>query len=486
MQPIFLQKFSSRICREAVIVASNDSNTSVFFWPTIFTALSDPPAALFLLSAIWLLGLSYFMPRKSKIAALAIGGFCIGISAWIRAFYLYPLLFGVLAGCLVSLFNFRKNASCFLLLLALIMPGIQLSNTYHHSSNISYIDKKLTDFWNDEHLSSPYIGYDTLFPMKSNFYSSQYCEVRAGLLDSFSAGDYSSILCLVTNRIAFYLGSYRSSTFIFSNIKNRLFFQSVQDVGQEEHRYPGFSLWIRSNLDWQQNVAPDPLGWMGENMGAEKMTVQSEMAASATYVQQSVPLAGNKHYTFSVWVWSDQAEDMQISLSQQGWEDAPLAFSNIAINTKPQRFSVTGKTDRFGHYTVRIGSPQQSVGPVFGSSVSDSFYAWGAQLEEGKAMTDYAGIENLAAAGDRTLSPKLLIINLAALIMALLFLFQTRKLFLFQPVGITAVVVVAASLAEALIIIPEQRFAVVFMVTIWVLAIGQCLLWLSPQDSAPA
>ncbi|HSC75598.1 MAG TPA: hypothetical protein VLB90_05095, partial [Pseudomonadales bacterium] len=126
----------------------------VFLWPTIFTSLSDPPAALFFLNGIWLLLLSYQKPTIEKIFFLLVAGLFLGFSAWIRAFYFYPVLVGVFLCCLSALTKPRRNFAYAIMLSALIPLGFQFSNTYSQYGKWSYFSGNAANDVSNMHLTS--------------------------------------------------------------------------------------------------------------------------------------------------------------------------------------------------------------------------------------------------------------------------------------------------------------------------------------------
>ncbi|HSC75022.1 MAG TPA: hypothetical protein VLB90_02155, partial [Pseudomonadales bacterium] len=387
---------------------------------------------------------------------------------------------------------------------------------------------------------------------------------------SLQAGDYSSLFCLLGNRAAFYLATYRPVNYLYYSIKNQLFTTTTQNVGDED-------LWHRGNLDVQANVAPDPQG----GMTADKMTVPpaqqyvetyvspwaelpgntdytfsvwlwsdtpadiqlaitrrsdglavaSTMAAitqqprrffvsaktitageynvtfglppsaadvhvealppaafyawggqidegtaateyrGGTYLARSVVLVGNIDYTFSVWLWSDTPTDIQLALMHTA-DDAVIATTMAAVTRQPQRFSITGRTTALGQYTVIIGSRSSGSTIRFGASPFDSFYIWHSQLEEGTAVTEYAGFEPVVGSQVRNWHVWLLLANGMALILMFLYIIRFKRIWLCEPAGLAVTAMAGAVFAEALAIIPEQRFCIAFMVLIWLFALG--------------
>ncbi|HSC75024.1 MAG TPA: hypothetical protein VLB90_02165 [Pseudomonadales bacterium] len=441
-----------------------------FFWPIVFTTLSDPPSSLFLLNGFWLLLFSCLLSGRKQLFFLVFASLFLGLAGWIRAFYFYPVLVGIMAGCLVILISPRRKFWHLLLLFALIPPGFQFANTYQQSGSLAFLDSRVSNDWSNIHLTSDVVGYDSIFQNQGYYSSSRYCEIRAGFLPSLQQKDYSSLFCLLGSRASFYLATYRSMNYIYPDIKNQLFAMTIEDIGNEKY-------WFTSNLDRQANAALDPRG----GMTADKMTAQSVQEYGNTYLAQWVALPGNTDYTFSVWLWSDTPTEIQLAFTRHS-DESMIASTMATLTKQPQRFSVSGKTSHFDEYSVIIGSQPSTAPVLFGSRPSDSFYAWGAQLEQGAVMTEYAGVEPIVATDIRPWHPILLAANCLAIVLALLFVWHARKIFLLEPAGFVVTATIGATFAEGLIIIPEQRFFVAVMVAIWILATGYALTLLAKPD----
>ncbi|HQQ73951.1 MAG TPA: hypothetical protein PK031_02250 [Pseudomonadales bacterium] len=440
----------------------------VFFWPTIFTSLSDPPATLFLLNGFWLLLIACLKSSSKKIFFLITGSLCLGLSAWIRAFYFYPLLAGIAICCIAILIYPRRNFVYALILCALIPPGFQFANTYAQSGKWSYFNTQETSNLTSMHLTSMFIGYDTLLPASSYFSQPQYCQIRSGILASLQEKDYSSLLCLMSHRIGFYLATYRSSTFIYPTIHNRLAPESIENIGSN-------NAWENHYLAIQANVTADPFG----GITAEKLMPEPHVS-EGPFTSQHVALHGNTDYTFSIWLWSDKPINLQLLLKQYS-SDTVISSAIITLTQQPQRFHITGKTLGFGEYSASIETLPSGKTVSLHPSAADAFYAWGAQLEEGAAMTEYAGIEPLEGNDIRGWHLWLLLVNGVALTLALLYIIRFRQIWLYEPAGLAVTAIAGAVFAEALIIIPEQRFCAAFIVLIWLLASGYVFSALTRQ-----
>lgn len=470
---VICPQFSPRTTSKIAVVITSLLIHLFFFQPTILTSLSDPPSSFLLLNGLWLLLFSTLLSGFRQLLLLIFSCLLLGCAAWTRAFFFYPVLVGVLIGCVAILVNPRRKIRYVLLLCALFPPACQFASTYRETGTLAYLNSGSSNSWTNTHLTSDVVGYDTVFQIQGYYHMARYCNVNAGLLPSLQQKDYSSLLCLLGNRAAFYLATYRRVNYIYPNIKNQLFTTTIENVGDE-------SFWLRQNLDMQADVGPDPHG----GMTADKMTVHSPSPDGGAYVAQWVALPGNTDYTFSVWLWSDTSSCIPLTLTRHS-DDRVIATTIARVTSHPQRFYVSGKTLQFDKYSVIIGALPSTTTAAFGSSPSDSFYAWGAQLEEGTHMTEYAGAEPLVGSDIREWHPLLLATNLLALILALLFVIRARTMLLSEPSGLAATAIAGAIFAEALVIIPEQRFCAAFMVIIWLFASGFVLSTLARSARSP-
>ena len=179
---------------------------AVVFSPVIFNSISDAPAALFSLLAIWLLLLNE-INRSDSSLMLGISGMLFGFSAWIRAFYLYPVLatFGVFGLCWIK----KRNRSYreLILLVAMIPIGLQFSATYIRYRYLSYINREDVNEWSQKHLEDQHQGYDTLLPPQGYYWSANCAIGGAG-------NSVRNSICLIAQKFVFYFGSYAPRTYL--------------------------------------------------------------------------------------------------------------------------------------------------------------------------------------------------------------------------------------------------------------------------------
>lgn len=450
------------------LAASSIGIHFLFLAPVIFTTLSDPPAALFLLIGAWGLLLSCFISGTKQFLLILFASLSLGGAAWIRAFYLYPVM-ACIGICLLALIcSPRRKWSHVLIVFALTLPGLQFYNTYSITGSWAYFAGNEADRWTNSHLNSPLIGYDTLFPNGGHMWRPRVCAAYIGIIPSLQARDYSSLLCILANRWGFYAATYVPTNYIYPDTKNRLYRDTVEEIGGD--------MWPQQNLDWQANTSKDPFG----NMTADRLIPKPYGLIDGAYVSQWVPLPANKEHTFSAWLWAENPTTISLAMTRHK-DGKLLACTSFGVTQQPERFSITAKTIGNSEYGVLIGTPPSSCNDKLASGfpqLTTPFYAWGAQLEEGAQMTEYAGIKFLENDSIRVWHVWLLVGNGLALLAAILFIIRARAVFLLEPAGLTVSALIAAIFAEALLIIPEQRFAITFMICIWLLASAHLFFWL--------
>ena len=435
---------------------------AIFLWPTIFNTLSDPPSSLLLLTSIWFLILAHCNARQRLVAVMQFlaAGFCMGFAVWLRAFYLYPVFIGLGAYFLLWLFSRNKKIRDLLLLAALFPIGVQYIVMHNAYGTYSYLKEETASSWSAMHLNQPFVGYDTIFPRNDYVWHPQHCNSNVGIQNGMLAKDYNGVGCIIMERLYFYLGTYESRTYIFSDKTNQLVSRYVESIGAPKTDWRTVGLQFESDVVMAAN---------GENT-ADKLTVTTASPGGKGDVVMWVMLAGNASHTFSVWLWSPIAKTINLAIKRHD-DDAIIALQQFTLTPEPTRYSITGTTLDTAVYDVDIGrTPYKNAGISFGTQPGDFFYAWGAQLEAGASMTEYNPSGAAGPDSVRKWRPALLILNLSMLIMAFVAIIKSKEFWLQQRTGICILIIMIASAAESVAIIPEQRFAIGWMIFFWLLA----------------
>lgn len=204
----------------------------VFLGAPCLNSLSDAPAAALLLSGLWLTCIT--IAERRGPAAAGLSGLLIGLSAFMRLSYLYPVL--IMGAAFVVVAAYRRSvpairAAAFVM--ALIAPlCIQVGRTHAHTGSWSYIDPGMNALLKSLHFDSVLYGYDTIVPAWKGpppeqrrpasdlvvlteglaaGYDARSCfgEV-SGLIPALQHADFAGAMCLVAKRQSFYFGSYAS------------------------------------------------------------------------------------------------------------------------------------------------------------------------------------------------------------------------------------------------------------------------------------
>ena len=192
-----------------------------FFWPTIFTALADPPASLLLLIGGWLLIFASLNKQRWLVGVqFFLSGLCLGFSVWMRAFYLYPVIFGLAVYFFIWAFSKEKKIQELLLLLILLPIGVQYATMNKTYGAYSYLNAEKTRDVSRMHLNSLIVAYDTVLPGSGYSWMPRRCGVNSGIFDGVQHGDYKSVACMIFSRLDFYLGTYNQTTYLQANINN--------------------------------------------------------------------------------------------------------------------------------------------------------------------------------------------------------------------------------------------------------------------------
>lgn len=186
-----------------------------FLYPVLRVSLSDAPASLLILIAVWLLLISCAqkLPGFTRCALI---GLSLGLAAWLRVFFLYPVLLAVLVGVLILLPKHKLAATG--LLLVLLPIAIQFFSTWSHTGSYSYLAPKISSNMSAFHLNDRRAGYDTVLAGDRTY--NWYSSCHRGITAAIKVGDWRSLGCLVTDRLHFYLGSYSARTYAQTGIAN--------------------------------------------------------------------------------------------------------------------------------------------------------------------------------------------------------------------------------------------------------------------------
>jgi len=436
------------------------------FWPTIAVSLSDTPAAIFLLIGIWSLFLSQGERRASWLW-WGLAGLSFGMAAWIRVFYLYPVLLVLLLWLVVSLARFRQRKSGLIILVALIPILTQVFFTYREYNRIGFLSSSAEKQYSSMHLTMSAAGFDTVMPGAGYFWMPP-CGKKIGISVALEQRDFVTLGCLLWGRLNFYMGSYAKETYMFAT-HNKLHPGSIEEVGNPAD-------WGLEGLTF----SPFNPGGITEKKASKLVTNRLAGEGDRTFFQW-VSTRANIPHTFSVWMWAADVDTLDMILYQHP-ENLELARKTVTVTTEPTRFFVTATPIRNEWIGLKVGATLQN--PVsFGQRNQAELYVRGAQLEWAETPGEYE-YPIVVNTDFRIWSFLFLMANIFAVIVACFFLWIFRPMISFEVFSI--VLLAALCLGEALVIVPEQRFVIVPLTIVWMVALTGVGVWVSQWRIARA
>lgn len=435
-------------------------------WPTFFNSLADTPASLLLIEGLLL---ALLATRDARTGLFFAAGLFLGCSTLLRAAYFHPLC---AAGLLFFLFWFWQNVvlkkkvlrnSIFILSFTLPML-LQFYASWKNMQQWSFLSRDQTHVQFDAHLNSAVVGYDTLL-IESSYYWAPPCAPSKGVLTGIREGNTNGLLCLLTHRIYFYLGSYAPHTFHGDDNKNFISNGFAEEIGH-------ISTWTSHNMHSKLRAARAPSG----EMKASLLQPQTTGIDNEAYVQSSslLPLVAGT-YRYSVWLWVAENQlpasvhiqffSKTLARDTKDWRYHAIGQQTADLTSQPQQFFFDANLPESGYLVARL-SPMAEI------------LAWGAMLEAANTSTGYVKSQQLLyspigstteqSGHERQFSKILLAANLAVVLISFVFLTSSYKKTL-SPVYIFVGALLILVLIEALLILPEQRFLQAALAMHWIL-----------------
>lgn len=430
-----------------------------FFWPFMHVLLADAPAGLMATIGIFSYLIGSNTVRWPAAAWLILGGIGLGMSAWMRSFYLYPVVIVLALHMLYWVFNQKRRSAELLLLAALIPILIQFNMTWQRYQEWSFIAPKDSVTWKAIHLSDSGIGYDTLLPFNP-YRIFPKCEfIPGGMKSAWEYKSLSTFWCYTSRRIAYYWGSDNRKAYVQMKNGTNLF-----AYGERMDTLPIWSP-VGVAVAADAELAPD-----GKKTAEKISFLESTSPDDEPHRRLKVgfmPTVVGPH-TLSIWLWSPIAKELVIRW-EQAYTREQLKELTVKLTPEPVRYQLTADFP-MEYFLLQIGSDGISSSEI-GSAPGEYFYAWGLQLERGAVMTDYSFNDDPAQY--RLWSPLLLICNLLAFALAMLLIFPIIK-HKQMPV-LMALLFFGLMFGEALLILPEQRFVIAANTIMWLLAWISCL-----------
>lgn len=439
-----------------------------FLFPVLHTSLSDTPAGLLALIGTWLLLMS---PEgiKTQILTFGMAGLALGLAAWLRAFYLYPVLLGLAFWLFLAPWK-DKNSRVYLTILTAIIPiGAQYCATFNASHTISYLEPEISSDWSMVHLDSTITGYDTILPFDYHTWYAP-CKIYSSPLRAIQTVDIKSMACVIAGRIQFYLGSYSPHPYLPP------FEHELPDVAISD--FNPLSTEKSAINQTKKNIA---LGKLEEiQITDEKnnhQTVQAQKVWKPSSdrtgsLTQRVYLERGNTYYFKLFFWSE-SDLHSIDIDIINTHDQKImAHTNVLLVPfkAPMRLNESftkAQIDQNGFYEIMITSkhpghtdPLFKAAREYGLMLNNGiFYAWGAQLMK-KSYTEPTS---------RRWSNTILIANILAILMALIAITVFIRQKNMHQASICFIPVLCFALS--ILIVPEQRFIIFPIIFSWWLGV---------------
>lgn len=471
----FIRPFMFNKLQLLVLFLASITVHFIFFLPVLFHTLADAPAGLLALCGFWLLCLGH--TRQSNAWTYAAAGICLGMAAWLRIFYLYPLLLVMAFYALRQVVSTKKKGELDFIFMALLPLVIQYSSTYHIAGHFSYVSKQESASWKSIHLTDSAIGYDTVMPAKDipeqahRYYSD--CSINfPGIIGAWQQGAYSDAVCIVLHKVNFYFGSYMPRTYITypSEFLDDDSPRNLLSFGQQFNKSP---IWQAYGLSILIDADSSPINPIDHT--ADRMEVVQEKPNGSGAIFQGYSPQESAVYTFSVWLWTSMPVPKTISLAVlENPDDTLISQEVFELSSLPSRYHVTAEMSQGNRYKLLIGAVEGSPTSM-GTEQGDFFYAWGAQLDAATGPLDY--VPEIDVGLQRMWSATILVLNVFASLIALgicLICIQ-RKIW----GAVAAFLFLIAIFGQALFVVPEQRFLVVFHTVVWWLTMAAAIIILS-------
>jgi len=423
-----------------------------FFYPVLRHSLADAPAGLLFLTGFWLFILGAL---KDQWRFYLLSGLCFGLAAWMRSFYLYPILFLVAASIVIAVIRPQTHLKKIVLSIALIPIALQFFMVHAKLGYFSYLGDYESREWTERHLVSNWSGYDTDLSTAEGYVWLSPCgKESGGLVQVWQQKNFDGMVCLLVEKTRFYLGSYLPSTYLtpppeFVKRYNKL---------KHSERLENIWVWWSGNMVIEADTANNPEGLME----ADKLAVkQAQATGNTSAIHQMFGPVTRTPYNVSAWLWSPQP--VSVTMGIYSIQHQLIAHQTVTLSDQPVRYSIafTPTTEEL-HY-LALGA-LQDIPASFGTTENSHFYAWGVQVTESADLLPYEKelmLDKQRIWSDLLLFANVLVVCLAMLVLLLGFksIRMLDRLFLLGLLG--------SIYGLALLLIPEQRFVIPFVVACW-------------------
>ena len=406
---------------------------AAFLWPTFFYSLTDTPAALLILCAIFLLLILQNSNAKFRGVGYFFIGLILGCAEGLRIFYLYPLLAFLALYLIISVLQKKREWRRFYLLSALLPVLLQNYATFLYSREIAHMPASPTmRFWSNMHYDSIYTGYDTLIPAEGYPWFISPCAAQQGLRASWHKHDWQQISCLIAGRMYFLLGSYSQQTYFERNditIGDTALTGNLADIGA---------------ANWENPYSS----------GGTIFQATAVAGNNIWHVDSQTNLPGTP-ITLALTTQSDETST-QLIMRIQKLDGQILAEKIIPMTLKPARHFLHANIPAAGAYVITVGTEKTHPAPFI-------FQFGDLRLTPSSAEEDYPVDPN------KVRYWSLIILSIQIMII-LLFVVTVLKKSKHQPEWLAIAALPLLIIAQSPMVIPEQRFIIVSEICFWLAA----------------
>ncbi|TNF32943.1 MAG: hypothetical protein EP312_10540 [Gammaproteobacteria bacterium] len=397
---------------------------------------------------------------RGRMGWLVFSGTCFGLAAFIRVFYLYPVL--IMASLYFLLWLRHRNWRELGFAVLFIPILFQVYGTWKEEGVFSYLAPDESDYWKSAHFSSRATGYDTVLPFDAYQWFSECAVDYGGLQGAWQQRAWHGLGCILWNRYRFYFGSYSPYTYLVP----RPYFEGDGNILLFREQLEQRPIWLFDRVQVMPDVAMAPDGLLT----AEKIQVPA--GYDEGFLMQGFEPRHPVAHVFSAWLWADDPLVVILSLVRES-DGLEIASQQFSLDRVPRRLSVTGVIPDKSIHLVRIGAPQDPVFTDGGDVVYPErhFYAWGAQLERSDVPLVYH--PDVRIDHQRHWMTPLLWVNGLFMVFVICLLFRLRK----HMAGTDWVVALFPMLifGQSMLVVPEQRFIAVLLVMMWMLVFAAVL-----------
>jgi hypothetical protein len=420
----------------------------IFLYPTLRHAITDAPASLFALIGTWLL---LATPDKSprRGITLCCAGLSLGMAAWMRVFYVIPVL--VITGLWIIfwLFNHPRKTSDLCLLSLLPIIASQYLSSWHHTHRIEYLPPNpgLVEW----HMTSIPTGYDTVLPGYTYAWNAP-CVHYTSMQEALDTHDLHSLGCQLIGKLDFYLGSYSALTY---------WNPDEGDVIGDLDTASGANTVVGAQQVTAVNMrqTPEHAGISGH---APAIHVWKEDLRRDGEIYQTLEVNENYKYKITLLAWSKQVRQY-ITLEIRDHATHESAYGGgLLLTSTPQEFYLGKYLPMTGHKDIVLGFPYISPDSEIGQKAT----ALGWTINQGDFYISDVKVQAIDLRKTRIWSVWILIANGVALAGCFLLVLRNRQDW--QTHHWTVFLFWMGGGAMALALAPEQRYAISILITDWI------------------